>query len=264
MKIPEPHVMEGHSGGSSISRDQTAHMNNAHWLQAIERGRLISGELQHATKENPARFVALMKRIPNNAHQTYVSHVLWGLVEAEEVEDDLLKEAILDAHGRPSRPYGDDIAQIFEKHPQIAKEPSIFAVLAWYVENGEANEDETIDSSNTDRDIIAIEDLMDRGGKLHVRGINGARGAAAETMGAILWQTPEAAERAWEVLERRIACEPLISVRCCLMRPLVPLFNHDRLRCANLVERLVEGPSESEGTGETRKAAYTLSPLITH
>ena len=64
-------------------------------------------------------------------------------------------------------------------------------------------------------------------------------------MGTILWQLPEIAEKVFDILERRIAVEPLISVRCCVMRPLVPLFNLDKFRCAQLVERLVQPISES-------------------
>jgi hypothetical protein len=252
-KVPDPNHMGTYAVGSTIKRNRAAHMNDAHWLRAIELKRPLHGELQHATKENPARFVALMKRIPNHADQSYVLHVLRGLAEAEEVEDELLKEAIRNAHDRPGRPYGTDITRIFGKRPQIAKEPSIFAVLAWYVEHGEANEDDTIDTANTEREIVSIEDLMDRGGELHFRGINGPRGLAAEALGAVLWRVPEITERTWGILARRIEREPLISVRCCLIRPLVPLFNSDRRRCAQFVELLVEG-----------RSAISLSPLITH
>ena len=83
-------------------------------------------------------------------------------------------------------------------------------------------------------------------------------------MGAVLWQLPQMVERGWDILGRRIECEPLISVRCCLMRPLVPLFKNDRLRCARLVERLVERPLEIGGNEEQERRSLSLSPLITH
>jgi len=238
-EVPKPDHMEAHFVEPPIKRDKVAHMNDEQWLRAIDRydsdderrygrgfiyggARHLAGELQQATKENPSRFIAFMKRIPHNAHKTYVSHILWGLAEAkEEVEADLLKEAVADAHSRTGRPYGNDIPRLFEKYPQIAEDPSVFEILVWYVENGEANENETADSSNTEREILSIDDLMDHGGKLYVRGINGARGCAAEAMGAVVWKVPEIAEKAWAILERRIKAEPLISVRCCLIRPLL-------------------------------------------
>lgn len=280
-KIPQPEHMEAHVVESPIKRDKAMHMNDAQWLRAIARytnnderrrerdfiyggARELAGELQHAAKENPSRFAALMKIIPHEAHQTYTSHILWGLAETEEVEDDLLKEAVIEAHSRPGRPYGDAIARLFEKRPLIAEDPSVFDILAWYVENGEANGDKTTDSSNTENEILSIDDLLHRGGKLHIRGINGARGFAAEAMGAVIWQVPEIAEKAWSILERRIEREPLISVRCCLMPPLVPLFNVDRQRCAKLVERLVNRPSEIAGHDGQERSHASLSPLITH
>lgn len=206
-----------------------------------------------------------MKCIPHNVHNAYISHILWGLTETkEEVEADLLKEAVVEAHSRAGRPYGKDIPRLFEKYPQIAEDPYIFNILAWYVENGEANEDETADASNTEDEILSIEDLMNSGGKLHIRGINGARGWAAEAMDAVIWQVPGTVEKARDILERRTKCEPLISVRCCLIRPLVPLFNRDPERCAHLVEQLVNGPQKVAENAGKEKSPASLSPLITH
>lgn len=254
-KVPKPIHIEFHAVGSPIKREKTTRMSDADWLSAIVKydndewrryghdfidggASQLAGELKHAAKENPARFVTFMKQIPIEANQVYIEQILWGLTEVD-VEDELLKEAVIDAHNRPGRPYGDEIARLFEKHPQIAKDPALFDILTWYVENGEANEDEAINLSNIEREVFSIDDLVGRGERVRVRGINGVRGRAAEAMGAVLWQVPDIVERAWEILERRIQCEPLISVRCSLMWPLVPLFNHDRLRCASLVERLI-------------------------
>ena len=58
----------------------------------------------------------------------------------------------------------------------------------------------------------------------------------------VLWHVPETIGEAWHILERRAIEEPLLSVRCCLMRPTVPLFNDDRERCAALAERLSRSP----------------------
>ena len=111
--------------------------------------------------------------------------------------------------------------------------------------------------------MVSIDDLVNHG-TLRLRGINGARGLAAEAMAAVLWHVPQVVERTWELLDRRIVHEPLISVRCSLMRPLVPLFNHDRLRCVQFVERLVEGPSQvGEDRCQERQSVFLL-PLITH
>lgn len=279
-KVSKPGHMEVHMVGSPIKRDKAARMSDAQWLRAIAKyetddwrrdgrdfndggARQLAGELQHATKENPARFVPLMSRVPKRAHPDYVSCILWGLTEADEVDGTVLQDAIIEAHGRPGRPYGSEIARLFEKHPLLARDPACLDVLAWYVENGDASEDASTDSTNIEREIVSINDLIGRGKTLRVRGISGARGSAAEAMGAVLWQVPEIAEKAVEVIERRIDREPLVNVRCSLLRCLAPLFNDARLRCARLVERLVHSPSDRlEGGPQGPEAC--LAPLITH
>jgi hypothetical protein len=280
-KVPEPSHVGVHDVGPPIKRDKTVKMDDRNWLHAITRynsenerrrgqgftdggARELAQELQHATKENASRFGAFLKRIPNDAHPTYVSHILWGLIEAQDVDDGILIEAIFEAHQRSERPYGTEIARLLEKRPKLATDPSVFDTLVWYIENGDASEDERIDASNTEREIASIDDLLSQGTRLHVRGINGTRGWAAEAMAAVIWNVPESIARAWEVLERRIVREQLGSVRCCLMRPLVSLFNNDQLRCAQLVELLIGGPSEANGDKGQETPDQFLSPLITH
>jgi hypothetical protein len=65
--------------------------------------------------------------------------------------------------------------------------------------------------------------------------------------------------RAWDVLERRAVEERLLSVRCCLMRPTVPLFNDNRERCAALAERLSRSPMGSPSTTLLEKAWLCLA-----
>jgi hypothetical protein len=280
-KLPDPIHVGVLDVGSPIKRDKIGRMSDENWLRAISRydsenerrrgngfteggARELASELQHATKEDPPRFGVFLKRIPNDTYPIYVSHILWGLIEAQDVDDGLLKEAIFNAHQRPQRPYGNEVARLFQKCPKLAKDASVFDILLWYIENGEANEDEVIDASTKDREVISIDDLLSAGDTLRVRGVNGARGWAAETLAAVIWNVPEVITKAWEVLERRIVRERLTSVRCCLVQPLVPLFNYDQYRCSELVERLVGGPSEvnSDRGHETR--CQFLVPLVTH
>ena len=266
--IPQPHHMEARSVPSPIKRDRAALMTDEQWLRAIEQydgnedrrrerdwlsggASQLASELQHFVKQEPSRFVELLESIPNSAHPTYISHVLWGLAETEELAADLAGRAIFNAHNRPNRPFGSDIARIFDRHPDIIANPNMFDTLAWYVINGGANDDEAVDASQTERELATIEDLLDRGG-LHIRGINGTRGWAAEATGNALWGAPSAIkQQAWGLLEQRIENEHLTSVRCCLMRPLVPLFNEDRERCANLVDRLSRHPTTGVSSART-------------
>lgn len=261
VKIPTPHHNEAHWVRSPIQRSKAARMTNEHWLNAIERydndndrrrertfteggASQLATELQEFAKAQPGRFARLLEEIPDEAPQTYISHLLWGLAEANDLDIEPARIAILNAHARPGRPYGSDIARLFGKCPQIASDPDVFAILVWYMEHGEANEQDDVESDAVDRDVAAVEDLMRDAEGLHIRGINNARGSACEALGNVLWNVPQAADLAWRVLEQCVMNEALVSVRCCLMRSIVPLYNQDRKRCADLVERLSRPPAD--------------------
>jgi len=279
--LPRPDHLEMHTVGSPIKRDRIKHMKDEQWLSAIGKyanedwrryghnfidggAHQLAAELQQATKENPSRFVAFLKCIPETANPTYVSHILWGLAEAEGVEDHLVKDAIVITHHRPERAYGTDIARLFEKYPHIGSDPSIFDILAWYIENGDATEDNAVDSTHNEREVVSINDLVNRGGNLHIRRTNGARGSAVEAMSAVLWKIPDMAEKAFNIIENRISHESLVSVRCSLINPLIPLFNSDRVRCAKQAEMLIKGPSELDKDETLQSVHVFLSPLITY
>src|SRR5208337_3270892 len=87
-RLPEPTDHSLHIIGSRINREKAVHMKDEHWLNAINeynsehrRGMIDMGagqlgiELQNATKGDPIRFAALMKRIPATANRSYVSHI---------------------------------------------------------------------------------------------------------------------------------------------------------------------------------------------
>lgn len=253
-KLAEPDHLEAHWVESPIKREKAQRMTDEHWLSAMlkydnddhrRRGRTfveggarqLASELQHQAKEQPQRFSAFLEQIPPGAHHAYIHHLLWGLAESEGASLEALKRAIVTVHRREERVYGSDIARLIEKSPEVAADPAIFEILVWYVENGDANEADAVDRSNTEREVTTIEDLVSQG-RLHVRGVNGARGAAAEALGNILWYVPEVIEAAWSIAERRATVEPLISVRCCLVRATLPLYNSDKTRCARLLEQL--------------------------
>jgi len=261
--VEEPDHMQAHWVQSPIKRDNAVRMSDAQWLRAIERydndeerrrgktwmdggAQQLAGELQRVAKEDPVRFSGLLESIPDAANRTYISHLLWGLAEAEDPSDEVLRSAIVNAHSRPSRPYGSEIARLIAGYPSTATDPVIFEILAWYLERGDADDNEDIERSNTEREIIKIEDLLNHAGSLHVRGISGARGYAAEALASVIWHAPEDAEVFWPLLERRAEEERLVSVRCSLIHPATPLFNNDRERCGLLVARLSRSPASDD------------------
>ena len=276
-KIAKPKHMEVYSVGSPIKRAQCGRMKDHHWLSAIERydsdedrrygrdfidggARQLAIELQEATKKKPARFSDLSLKIPDIAHHSYIEHILWGLAETEASSDESLAQAVKRAHQHPEKPFGSDIARLMERHPHIAGDSEIFEILIWYALNGEADESEDLDGKNIERETITIDSLIQRGGSLHIRGINGARGRAWEALGSVLWQVPEAENRVWETIEIALEKEALISVRCCMMKPLTPLFNMNKERFSDSIRRLIILPDGTPHQYDARR----LSPLITH
>jgi hypothetical protein len=101
---------------SPITQDQTVRMSDDNWLRAMEKhaaddrrqlydlkkggANELGYELQNLTKTNPARFTALLARIPETANPTFIDHILWGLAEATEPDTALLAEAIRQTNGR--------------------------------------------------------------------------------------------------------------------------------------------------------------------
>jgi len=278
--LPQPNRFTGGWVHSPIARDRAALMSDAHWLRAIatygsgrkpQRRNLLdggpsqlAGELQHLTKTDPKRFVDFMTRIPIDTNPVYIDHILWGLAEADGVDLAVLELAAQRAYARSSDKHGGAIVRLFERHPKLGSSKAMRALLYWYAEHGEASAHDATVSGSDKEDITTINDLLERGMRLHVRGINGCRGAALEAIGQVLWEVPSTAAQAWALLDDRIETETLIGVRCCMARPLLALFNHDRERCAALFERL---PGHRDTTSEDDGDADgddSIAPWVTH
>jgi len=275
-KIAEPNHNEAHFVSSPIKRAQCDRMKNDEWLSAIDRydsdkdrrygrnfidggARQLAIELQEATRKDPARFSNLSLKIPYKAHPSYIEHILWGLAKAEAPSDESLAHVIKRANKQPEKPFGSDIARLIERHPHIAADAEILEILIWYTLNGEANESKDSDEQTAERETISISTLIERGGSLYIQGTNSARGRAWEALGSVLWQVPEVKNRVWETIEIALEKEALISVRCCMMKPLMPLFNMNKKRFSDSIRRLIILP---DGTPHQHEEPR-LCPIIT-
>ena len=253
-QIPSPSHHEAGFVRSPINREHSERMNDEQWLMAMAHyddsglsqrlcflkggAHELANELQNLTKHEPVRFAKLVGKIPDNVNRTYIGMILWGLAEAGEIPPDVLKQAVTNAHNRKEHPYGREIARIFQKHPSIASDEPTLNILLWYLEHGQALNDELAERDSVQRAVVTIEDLLEAGGKLHIRGSESVRGLAAEALGSVIWEIPNIGDIAWSSIERRIEKEQLLSVRCCLVHPLIPLFNQDRERCARLISAI--------------------------
>jgi hypothetical protein len=198
----------------------------------------------------------LSLKITDTVHPSYIAHILWGLAETE-ASDNSLNKAVKRAHQHPERPFGQEIARLLEKYPHVAYDPEILQVLIWYALNGEGGEYSDTDEKDTEHQTITIDTLLQHGSQFVVQGVSNTRGRAWEALGAVLWHVPEAEGRVWEAIEAALREEIRISVRCCMIKPLTPLFNADKKRFSDSMRQLIILP-----TGEADFAR--LSPLITH
>jgi hypothetical protein len=275
--VPTPREMHVSWKGSPIARDQAAHMPDEHWLRAMTKhatddgpsewnnrkggANQLGNELQRLTKAQPTRFMRLVAKIPVSANPTYVDHILWGLAEADDVDAAHVADAVRLANERPDSNHESAIVRLFERHPTLADNAAMLALLLRIAEHGAADERHVVDRSTTKDEPVTIDDWISRGSRFHSHGINTVRGQAAEALEKVLWNVPGAVDQTWGFLERRVAGERLVSVRCCLVRPLLPLFNSDRARCARALEGLIteQQVHDADALGDDPSAA----PLVT-
>ncbi len=254
--VQKPSNVEVHSVESPIAKERAAHMSDDQWLAAIDAHnsedervygngfitggtRQLAHVLQTLTKEQSQRFARLQLRIPDTANPAFVQQLLWGLADAEDAEPDLIAAAIEDAYRRDRKKFSDGIIRIIEKNPGLGRSDQCWSILTWYIVNGDAQESDVVEAEQIERETVTIDDLINRGSKLHIRGMNGARGSALEALAAVLWAVPEREDEAWSVIESRTQLEDRLGVRCCIPRALTPLFNADKQRCAALMDQLV-------------------------
>jgi hypothetical protein len=275
-KIEQPGNHGMCSVGSPIKRPQCEKMTDNHWLAAMKRydndeerrrgPNFVDGgasdlahQLQELTKIQPERFAALSVKIPVSAPTCYIERILWGLAEAESATDALLIQAIKHADQHPSKAFGRAIAQIIDKHPKIAADPEVLELMFKLALQGEA-EGESINTEYTKREIITIDTLLQPGGKLHLRGINGTRGQIWESLANVLWKIPETTSKIWDTLDLALDVEPLVSVRCSMVKTLTPLFNTDKTRFSASMRKLLVLPNDVVPDNDD----ICLSPLATH
>jgi hypothetical protein len=275
-EIEQPRNYGMYRIGSPIKRPQCEKMSDKHWLAAIKRydndkerrrgpGFVDGGAsdlghlLQELTKIQPDSFAALSLKIPDNAPTCYIEQILWGLAEAETVTDASLTHAIKRAYHHPSKDFGCAIARVIDKHPRAVADPEVLELMLKLALHGKA-EGESIDIEYTEREIITIDTLVQTGGGLCLRGINGTRGRMWETLATSAWEIPGATPKIWDALDLALDVEPLVSVRCNMMKVMTPLFNKDKTRFSISIRKLITLPNAVTTTSKDRH----LSPLVTH
>jgi hypothetical protein len=81
-----------------------------------------------------------------------------------------------------------------------------------------------------------------------------------ESLANVLWEIPETSTKIWNVLDLALDSEPLVSVRCSMIKTLTPLFNADKKRFSASIRKLIALIANVTGISDDVR----LSPLVTH
>lgn len=273
----EPTSPEARLVPPPIGSERAKRMSNSAWLTAIatyredretrhERGGWLrhtgshglAGILRERTKEEPARFTRLLSPLPVDTPPVYFNEILNGLTEGQPTED-TIKTAIRYSHSLPGRPCCEGICRLLQKHPTLAVEDDIFAILLWYVENGPAATDDQTDQKRTQELLLTAGQLTEKGGFCQWRSGYYDRGIAAEALGSVLWDCAARLEEGVSVLRKRIEQESLESIRCFLTEPIYAVLRHDNRRSAELLKQLVMRP---QGTDLLPLSTYTGTRIL--
>jgi hypothetical protein len=253
----QPNSYEVYRIDSPMTAEQAGLMTDANWLSAMAKyagerepfsrkrtggARELSSTLQQRAKAEPDRFARLGLALPEDVNANYLKGILSGLAESDAIDLPLTRRLIARTHAILGHPHGQEIARLFERHPLLAQDTASLTILFWYAQYGEASDQEDVEAKHVERETLTVDNLLEKGGKLYIRGINGARGYAVEALASVLWHVPSAIEPGWSFIEERVAQERLISVRCCILHALAPLFNSDKKRASLLLEALVQNP----------------------
>ncbi|MDB9744157.1 ATP-binding protein [Fibrobacterales bacterium] len=274
-KIQKPNNIEAVIVGSPLSTSSTERMNDESWILAIKKynqetnnyrsfdeggPRELANCLYGYASKNPERFSALCLKIPYDSNPAYVKEILRGLSESDEslINDSQLVTVILHVHNHPNKPFGEAIARLLRAKPHLTEEPKVLSLLIWYAINGESSNDQDIDKSNTIRESMDIESLLQTGDRTYVRGINGVRGNAWDTLQFVFTKVETAEKKIIEAIKFAVINEPLVSVRCCIIQSFSNVFNKDKDLFSELICQLID-PSNCRVDNPNT----ALSPLTT-
>ena len=229
--------------GPPIPTEKSERMNDAQWISSMKKygsgaGRSLKGGvvehsrlLREFANKDRSRFVALVDQMDDSIDPMYFSAILDGLCSRQHYATPEEKEAdqklfenfptrtfvriIQRLHALPDRPCGTAIAHCIEKLASRELPNEIHEVVKHYA----------INSPDPSEDIWRRDGYC--GGSPYTHGINCVRGQAAEAIAALLWEDRDRLECLKPAIDS-IANDPIISVRTCGIRALLPLLNFQK------------------------------------
>lgn len=253
-----PSGIQGGAVPSPISTDAMEKMTDEQWLRGMSKysgvdhrfnreGEFVGGEhqigihLQNYAQKSPKRFIALADNMGDDLSSSYFEHISYGIAAAlnadkNSVSVDDAAWFIRRLHVLPGRPCGRAIAWLIQRVPELAWTEDIFKILAWYATEDPDPVPTEVQASFSPADS---ERTMD----VYHRGLNSARGAAAEAIGNLIFSRSNWRAQA-EPVVRALSGDSSSAVRACAMVPFLAWLNIDVRQAISLFDRAMSGRPE--------------------
>ena len=230
---------------SPIEPETAARMTDDEWLGALRRydsdervewmqggAHELSAVLQGEARSDPERFLNLIRAMPDDTHEAYLTAILIGVgdtVGASAAR--ALYAALRRLHELPGRPAGRWLGKPLARLADTDIPDDVLEMVRWYA---------TSDPDPDDDSWLP----GDKGGAPYyggdplTAGINSVRGAAAETISALLWPRPDRLPFFEDTL-RSLCTDRVGAVRACAALAVLTVAKHDQGFARELLELLV-------------------------
>jgi hypothetical protein len=229
---------------SPIEPASAARMTDEQWLGAMRRYRSdereewlrggpheLSTVLQGEARTDPGRFLNLVREMPDDVHEAYPSAILIGVGDSiGDAEAEVLYAALRRLHDLPGRPAGRWMGKSLARLADTDIPDDVLEMVRWYAtEDADPDEDSWL---SRDRRGASYD------GDPLTAGINSVRGAAAETISALLWPRPQRLPLFANTL-RSLCTDRVDAVRVCAALAVLTVAKHDEVFARELLEMLV-------------------------
>jgi hypothetical protein len=259
---------------SPIKKEKADLMTDKQWLCAMEKygdtnregswepddseedgggfiggARQLADVLQHCTAQNPNRFGRLFASLPDQTLSNYFLGILQGLVDSERAkkpdqphaDNETLFDVIRRAEKLVERPCAEEVCRLIAAMAKRQLPDDLIAIVCNYARGKPSPEEERWRDSKNNTDP-------------YTNGINTLRGAAVETITALLFADTRRAVICEAVIHELISDRSL-AVRACLVHALTAWINVSRKQAVAMFVTVCNDADEMLGT-------MTIDPFL--
>lgn len=236
--------------GSPIEARAISRMKNSDWLRAFEAydsdsashrrphvfleggAQQLSSVIESETERDPIRFAKLSEQFPANIHQYYYHALLRGLEKSNADMDTVLPvvRRVFELRDKPGHRY---LCDAIDKFSDEDIPEDILTIVGWCAtESDDPKSDDLTKRSSEDDEDNSFDHILNNA-------INTVRGAAAQTVGSLLFDKEDRIPFFMPYLERMVH-DLTVTVRATVANALLCLYKHDEVRAVDLFLVLVD------------------------